>query len=152
VVRDYAARDLGAVVAVFRRSVHEIASRDYDPDQLEAWAPESADPPAWSARLTGGGAFVCLRDGRVVGFGRIDERGVVDLLYVDSDAQRTGVGRELMARMFSWAAGRRLRRLHAEVSLTARPFFERMGFRVLRRQVVERQGERLENYVMECSR
>ena len=34
-------------------------------------------------------------------------------------------------------------------SITARPFFEKRGYRVIREQLVERRGEKLKNFVME---
>ena len=40
-------------------------------------------------------------------------------------------------------------RVTVHASETARPFFERRGYRVLRPQQVERRGQVLTNYVME---
>nr|WP_246620873.1 hypothetical protein [Rhizobium laguerreae] len=37
----------------------------------------------------------------------------------------------------------------AEASQTARPFFERKGFRVITKQIVEKRGQGLENFLME---
>ena len=42
--------------------------------------------------------------------------------------------------------------LTTHASLTARPFFERRGYRVLREQQVERHGVRMTNFVMEKRR
>jgi putative acetyltransferase len=44
---------------------------------------------------------------------------------------------------------RGIRHVRSEVSITARPFFESIGFRVLRQQVVERRGVSLRNFRME---
>ena len=93
---------------------------------------------------------MCTRNDHIAGFARIDAEGCVDLLYVHPSCQRQGVARELVAQLVSWAASRGLRRLQAEVSVTARPFFERMGFRVVRPQVVERRGVKFDNFVMDC--
>jgi putative acetyltransferase len=149
-MREYRSSDLEAVIALFQRSVREVASRDYSPAQLSAWAPETADLRAWSKRLADGGVFVCSRNDHIAGFARIDAEGCVDLLYVHPNCQRQGVARELVEWLVSWAASRGLRRLQAEVSVTARPFFERMGFRVVRPQVVERRGVKFNNFVMDC--
>ena len=46
------------------------------------------------------------------------------------------------------ARGRGFRRLQAEVSVTARLFFEAQGFEVVESQSVERQGVVLQNYRM----
>ncbi len=149
-VRCYTDADLPAVLAVFQGSVHAIAGRDYTPAQTAAWAPDPPDRAAWAERLTGGGVFVAEYNGRIAGFARIDDCGRVDLLYVDPAHQRRGVGRALLQRVTAWGVTRGRQLLTAEVSITARPFFERAGFRVIGPQTVERRGVRLQNFRMEA--
>jgi len=148
-VRPYRAADLAAVVGLFQRTVRTVNARDYSPEQIAAWAPDAPDPDAWAARLAAGGVFVCERAGTIAGFARVEPDGTLDLLYVDAGAQRAGVGRRLLDRAVRWAAARGAGRIAAAVSVTARPFFERAGFRVVRRQSVARRGVALENFVME---
>lgn len=148
-VRDYEPNDLKAVVALFERSVHQIACRDYTPAQLAVWAPERPDFDAWTKRLSTGGIFVSEREDRLAGFARIDESGELDLLYVDPLLERQGVATELFDSVAAWSRRNGIVQLTANVSITARPFFERIGFRVLQSQVVEREGVRLENFRME---
>lgn len=147
-VREYRLSDLQAVVALFGRSVREVASRDYSPQQISAWAPEPPDLAAWSMRLARGAVFVCERANQIAGFSRIDDNGLLDLLYVHPEFQRKGVGRELITRVYSWARSRGISRLTAEVSLTARPFFECQGFRIEGRETVRRRGVSLANLRM----
>jgi putative acetyltransferase len=142
VVREYRPSDLEAVVSLFQRSVHEIARRDYSPSQIFAWAPEFPDRQAWARHMETGGVFVYERNDEIAGFARIDATGCLDLLYVHPEVQRQGVARALFDRVTSWAVSRGIRHLHSEVSITARPFFESVGFRVVREQIVERRGYR----------
>jgi putative acetyltransferase len=132
---------------LFQRSVREVASRDYSPAQISAWAPESSDLEAWTRRLETGGVIVYQRKDEIVGFARVDETGCVDLLYVHPEVQRQSVGRALLDRVISWAVSQGIRHLRSYVSITARPFFESVGFRVER--VVERRGVLLQNFRME---
>jgi GNAT superfamily N-acetyltransferase len=148
-VREYRPDDLGAIVTLFQRSVREVASRDYPPAQISAWAPEARDLEAWARRLETGGVFVYERNDLTVGFTRVDDTGCVDLLYVHPKVQRQGVARALFERVLSWTMSRGIRHLWSEVSITARPFFESMGFHVVRQQVVERHGVSLQNLRME---
>ena len=62
-------------------------------------------------------------------------KGLVDCFYVHHAWQRRGVGRALMARLEREARQRGDRFLEADVSLTAEPFFRRVGFRLVRRQI-----------------
>jgi GNAT superfamily N-acetyltransferase len=148
-VREYRPNDLEAVVLLFQRSVREVASRDYSPAQISAWAPEPPDLEAWARRLGTGGVFIYERNDQIAGFARVDDTGCVDLLYVHPEVQRQGVARALFDRVISWAVSRGIRHLRSEVSITARPFFESRGFRLVRQQVVERRGVSLHNFRME---
>ena len=40
-------------------------------------------------------------------------------------------------------------RFYSEVSITARPFYEKFGFKVAKEQTVEIRGQKLRNFVME---
>jgi GNAT superfamily N-acetyltransferase len=148
-VREYRRNDLEAVVLLFQRSVHEAASRDYSLAQVSAWAPEPPDMKAWARRLGTGGVFVYERNDEIAGFARIDDKGCVDLLYVHPEVHRQGIARALFDRAISWAVSRGIRHLCSEVSITARPFFESVGFRVVSEHVVERRGVSLQNFRME---
>ena len=150
-LHDYEPSDLRAVVAVFQHSVREVARRDYSPAQVAVWAPEPADLGAWAKRLATGAVFVSQREDQLAGFARIDATGEVDLLYVDPQFQRQGVATELLGGLVAWAERNALTRLAANVSITARPFFEHAGFRLLRSQTVERNGVTLDNFGMERS-
>lgn len=75
--------------------------------------------------------------------------GHVDLLYVDYRFQRQGVARNLYQQVESEARQRGVRRLFTEASITARGFFENMGFGILHEQRVEFGGVAFQNYTME---
>jgi putative acetyltransferase len=140
-VRAYTERDLESVVALFGRSVHALAARDYSPLQLQAWAPVAPDLGAWAERLARGQVLVAERDGEISGFASLVANCDVDLLFVDPACERQGVARALMAEILLRARREGAVRLRADVSLTARRFFERQGFVVLARQTVERRGQ-----------
>jgi putative acetyltransferase len=146
VVREYRPSDLSAVVTLFQRTVREVNARDYSPFQISAWAPDPPDLDAWSKRLSSGAVFVAERHGDIVGFIRIEANGNLDLLYVAAEFQRQGVAKALFDQVLSWASSRGIKRFVSEVSVTAKPFFERVGFRVLRSQVIERHGISIDKF------
>lgn len=137
------------ILDIYNRSVREIAARDYTPAQIAAWAPEHGDMRAFAARLLAKPTFIAEIDGRAAGFCDLEDDGHIDLFFVHPDFQRCGVGRALLAHIEARAKQIGLARLYAEVSITARPFFERYGFRVLAKQTVEIRGQSLRNYRME---
>lgn len=144
----YVDSDLEAVVSCFSRSVREVAAGYYDQEQIVAWAPDIPDMDAWARRLHAGGVFVADKGGKVVGFVRVEDNGIVDLLYVHPEYARRGVGRAFLEVVCSWAAARGVRKLESDVSIVARPLFEAMGFRVEKQLFVERRGVRFCNFRM----
>lgn len=151
IVRPYRESDLEAVVSVFTASVHQLAVDHYDDAQRAAWAPKVPDHDGWRARLATLCALVAEDEDELVGFVAHELDGHVDLLYVAPARARRGVAlalhRELEARMS--AAGVDV--LFAEVSLVARPFFLRQGYRVVAEETVARRGVDFRRFIMHKS-
>ena len=145
-IRRYEPADTDALLDLFYQTVHSVCRGDYTPVQLDAWADGAPDREAWARSLARNYALVAEEDGEIVGFGDIDDSGYLDRLYVHRAHQRRGIATALCDRLEAHAAGRAVT-VHA--SITARPFFEARGYRVLRAQRVERHGVALCNFVME---
>ena len=140
-LRAYRSSDLPAILNLFRDAVHTVCARDYTRAQLDAWAPAELDAAAWDASLLAHQTLVAEENGSIIGFADLAEDGYLDRLYVHRDWQGRGVASALCGALPG------ARRTHA--SLTARPFFEKRGWHVVREQQVERRGVRLTNFVME---
>lgn len=147
-LRPYEAADLEALVETFTDSVHALARPFYDDAQRAAWAPEQADLEEWRARLGTTKVLLAEEDGKLAGFIGYSSDGYVALLYTASHAARRGVATQLYANVEAeWrAAG--VVRAYSEVSLAARPFFERHGFTVVEEERVERRGRTFTRFRM----
>ncbi|MBA4191138.1 MAG: GNAT family N-acetyltransferase, partial [Planctomycetaceae bacterium] len=88
-------------------------------------------------------------DGQAIGFADLEPDGHIDRFFVHADHQGCGVGSTMMKSLVAEAMRTNCQRLFAEVSITARPFFERHGFTVLAEQEVVVRGVALTNYRME---
>lgn len=148
-IRPYRAADLEPLLTLFARSVREVASRDYNPAQIEAWARPSPDREAWAARLGGKPTLVAERDGVIAGFSDLEPDGHIDMMFVHPEHQGVGVASALLTQIEAMARNQGIDRLFTEASITARPFFERRGFRVVTAQHIERRGQTFRNYKME---
>lgn len=149
-IRRYEPGDLWQITALFYDTVHAVNAADYAPEQLDAWADGAPDLDRWNGSLLAHHSLVAV-EGRdlIVGFGDIDGTGYLDRLYVHKDRQGLGIATALCDRL-ERAVDAPVITTHA--SITARPFFEGRGYRVLREQRVERHGVRMTNYVMEKRR
>lgn len=146
-LRPYRPEDCPALAALFYETVHTVNAAHYTPAQLDAWAPACGpDLAAWDKSFRAHRTLVAELDGRLAGFGDLDPAaGYLDRLYVHKDLQGRGVATALCNALEQAAAGP----VVTHASVTARPFFARRGYRVLRAQQVERRGVTLANYVME---
>lgn len=82
---------------------------------------------------------------KIVGFGDIDKTGYLDRLYVHKDYQRKKIATYLCNQLEGYAQNR----ITVQASITAKPFFEKRGYQVIKKQEVYRDGVALINYVME---
>ena len=148
-LRTYTPADCEETAALFYHTVHTVNAKDYTAEQLDAWAPGVPDPAAWDRSFRRHLTLVAEEDGRITGFGDMDETGYLDRLYVRGDCQGRGVASAICAALEEAVPAERFT-VHA--SITARPFFERRGYRTIRERQVVRRGVVLTNFRMEKRR
>lgn len=144
-IRTYQSSDRKEITELFYNTVHTVNMRDYTKEQVDVWAPEEPDLDGWNESLLAHYSIVAVEDNRIVGFGDIDETGYLDRLFVHKDYQRQGIASALCDQLEQAVSGR----IFVHASITARPFFESRGYRVVKQQQVERKGIFLTNFVME---
>ena len=149
VLRGYEEADVRLLWELFYETVHTVNARDYTREQLDAWAPEHADLSGWNRRFLASDTVVMEECGIIIGFGNMEPDGYLDMLYVHKDRQGQGIGEELVRRLEEDAFGRGARRFFVCASLTARPFFEKMGYRAVEENRVTRGEVSLSNWRME---
>ncbi|WP_245958612.1 GNAT family N-acetyltransferase [Microbacterium bovistercoris] len=149
VIRDYRDEDAATTLAVFLDAVTITASADYSAAQIAAWArPAQRSIDGWNEARRRRGTVVAVVDGRVAGFSDVSASGDIDMLFVSPAFARRGVARALMAELESRAMDAGAAGLSADVSITARPFFERVGFAVEAEQHPVIEGIELTNFRM----
>lgn len=149
-LRSYQPGDAVALGVIFHRAVHEGTVPHYSKAEREAWSPRIPDTRSWEERLSEADTVVADTIEGPVGFMSLDPaRAYLDLAYVLPEVMGTGVSGLLYSVLEGRARARGLTRLETEASLLAEPFFKRQGWRVVRRQKVERLGVWLSNALME---
>lgn len=149
IIRRYEPSDCRQTAELFYHTVHTINAADYREEQLNAWATGEVDLDAWNQSFFNHFSVVAVIGDVMVGFGDIDETGYLDRLYVHKDYQKQGIGTAI-CRELEQAVNAEKIVTHA--SITAKPFFEKRGYRRVKEQEVERRGILLTNYIMEKSR
>lgn len=151
-IKAYEEKDAPFLAAIFFNTIHHINSKDYSPEQINAWAPKSSlEKEGWIKKWKTLPPIVATLDHKIVGFAELEDNGHIDCFYCHYEYQGHGVGSALMKSIEDKARKNRINKLFAEVSITARPFFEAKGFVVVKEQSVNIRGAMLTNFVMEKS-
>lgn len=144
-LRRYKQSDCRELAELFYNTVHTVNAADYNNEQLNAWVTGRVDLEAWNKSLQEHYSIVAVDKGIIVGFGDIDQTGYLDRLYVHADYQGRGIATAICNKLEQSVSGK----IVTHASVTAKPFFEKRGYKVIKEQSVERQGVFLTNYVME---
>lgn len=143
-IREYQSSDCEELTKLFYNTVHTVNAKDYTEEQLDAWATGQVDLNKWDQSLREHYSIVAVENEMLVGFGDIDKSGYLDHLFVHADYQGKGIGTMICNRLEQAVSGN----IITHASITARPFFEKRGYRVVKEQQVERQGVFLTNFEM----
>ncbi len=151
-LRAYKSTDVEAIVNLFYQTIHSVNIRDYTSEQVDAWAPveclAESERSKWDKRFTQSTTLVVEHGGVVVGYSNFTQDGELDHFYVHKDFQGQGVGTMLIKAIEALALSSGLKKLTAEVSITAKPFFEKHGYVVEKEQTIEVRGRCMNNFVM----
>ncbi|GAB6104706.1 GNAT family N-acetyltransferase [Blautia glucerasea] len=144
-IRKYESTDCKELAELFYNTVHTINAKDYTKEQLDAWASGQVDLEKWDQSFQEHFTVVAVENGIIVGFGDIDTTGYFDRLYIHKNNQRKGIATAICDQLESKVQGK----IVTHASVTAKPFFEKRGYKVLKEQQVVRKEIFLKNYVME---
>lgn len=146
ILRRYAPSDCEDLAKLFYNTAHTINAKDYTKEQLNVWATGKIDLEEWNKSFLAHYSVVALENNLIVGFGDIDKSGFLDRLYVHKDYQRQGVATAICDKLEQSVKGNTI---ITHASITAKPFFEKRGYFVVKPQQISRNGIELTNYVME---
>ncbi len=147
-IRAYQPVDCKALTELFYNTVHTVNAKDYTKEQLDAWATGTVDLEKWNQSLEEHFSLVALDGEKIIGFGDIDATGYLDRLFVHSDYQEKGVATAICDQLERSVQGS----IVTHASITAKAFFEKRGYKVVKERQVERKGVLLTNYIMEKER
>jgi len=145
-LRNYRPADCREMAELFYNTVHTVNAGDYTGRQLDAWASGTVDLKAWDASFRRCLTLVAVEGDRIVGFGDMAPDGYLDMLYVHREFQRRGIASAICDRLEGEV---RAEVFTVHASITARPFFEKRGYRTVKERRVLRRGVELVNYAME---
>ncbi len=142
--------DIPEIIQLFQQTILAVCE-EYDSNQRNVWAALGSDRLKWEERISQQHFLVAESNEQIQAFASITQLGYIDVFYVHKDQQRKGLASQLYQALEAYAKQHRISSLTADVSKSARPFFEKQGFNCVETQQNHLQGQVLENYLMRKS-
>lgn len=147
-IRKTTTDDIITVTRIHRNTIRAVNSKDYI----------KADIAAWSGRISAQWLrehfdteqrYVAIIGHDIVGFINLSKNGKeLNALYVRQGYIGRGVGSALMKKAEHIIRQSNAKKITIEATITARPFYEKHGFRVLKSMRVELGGRKISVFKM----
>jgi len=137
-IRRFQSDDLPAMLEVRRDSILNVAAKHFTLDRAHAWASaqRASNHASQHERFAQSATWVALWDERLAGYSNLRADGYVDTMFVHSEFQGRGLATALLDALENFARSKGMTRLFSDVSVGARPYFEKRGFSVDKNQQV----------------
>lgn len=145
-IRKYRSTDCPHLIDLFYNTVHSVNARNYTQEQLNAWAPQKTADETWNQKFLSQFTIVAIKNNTIVGFGSIDQKGYIDMLFTHKDYQKQGIAKAICEKLETEFP---VSRIITHASVTAKPFFEKRGYQTVKEQKIQRNQIALSNYLME---
>lgn len=121
--------DIEEIQSLYRNTVLVINRRDYSQAEVEDWASCGDDLSKIEDMIKTHYFIVAVnRQSEIVGFSSITPQGYLHSMFVHKDFQGKGIATMLLEEIERYAITAGIVQITSEVSLTARPFFEKKGY------------------------
>ncbi len=127
--------DISELKKLFQNTVLTVNRRNYSQEEVEDWA-SCGNDTAKLEEMIKTHYFIVAQDKRsqIVGFSSITPQGYLHSMFVHKDFQRQGIAALLLNHIEQYAKENEIVQITSEVSLTARPFFEKRSYTVDKEQ------------------
>lgn len=142
-------KDIPEMQELFRSTVLNVNIRHYTKEEVEDWA-SCGDSVEHLKELLSHNHFIGAFDeaSRMVGFSSMNKDGYLHSMFVHKDWQGKGVATQLLSEVEHIARQWGVAEITSEVSLTARSFFEKKGYEIVKMQKYRANKLELTNFVM----
>ena len=147
-IRVFQPGDHTAIPEIFTNAVHRIASEVYTSEQCLAWSSLEINHDHWKRRCELRRPFVALTDSEISGFLELDPDGHLDCSYVNPKFKKKGIMTSFLRHAVDTCFASNINRVYVDASLCIRPLLEKVGFKIVRENIVTINGIDLLNFKM----
>ncbi len=128
-IRNATISDIPELKQLYQSTVLTVNRKDYSVEEVEDWASCGDDLAHLHESFAEQHYMIAENDkGKMVGFASINDGGYMHTLFVHKDFQHQGIATLLYQTLEKYAKEKGTEKITSEISITARPFFEKQGF------------------------
>ena len=148
-IRKATISDLPEMQKLYVETIQSVCKNDYNPQQIEAWIYGVKNKERWIEVIEKQFVLLAIIKNQIVGFGTLKDGDYIDFFYIHKDFQRQGIADKILNELEIEARKHHSKIITSDISITAKPFFEKKGFAVKTEQKNIRLGVELINFKME---
>lgn len=148
-LREATLTDIPELREMYKATLRTVNIANYTLEEIEDWASCGDDTAHLADLITNLYFIVALNEAnQIIGFTSIRKDGYLHSMFVHKDYQRKGVASFLLSKAEEYAIENQMKTITSEVCVTAKPFFERKGYTVVKEQKRKANKLCLTNYWM----
>lgn len=141
--------DLDEMKQLYVGTIMKVCENDYSFKEREQWSSSVNKTERWIEIAETQYVLLAEIDQQIVAYATLKDGNYIDFFYVHKDFQRRGIAQQLLKQLEGKAIDLGSRAISSDISITAKPFFEKNGFIEIAKQRNIIGNEVLINYKME---
>lgn len=141
--------DLEEMQKLYVETIHSVCKTDYSEEQRKVWSSGVNNTERWLEVIEKQFVLLAIIEKQIAGFGTLKDGNYIDFFYIHKDFQRQGIAAKILNELEVEARKNNSEIITSDISITAKPFFQKKGFIVKTEQKNIRLGIELINYKME---
>ncbi|KQS30652.1 GNAT family N-acetyltransferase [Dyadobacter sp. Leaf189] len=143
--------DMAGLQQLYCQTIEHTCKQDYNEAQRTVWKQGTQNEQRWLDAIENQYFLIAEIGNAIAGFGSLLNSCYIDFMYTSNVHLRKGVAGTIYHLLEKEAIQNGAARLTSDVSLTARPFFEKQGYTVMKTNRNLIRGIEIINYRMEKS-
>lgn len=145
--------DAQSIIDSHVRSIREVCSKDYTPEQIEALAGRNFKTEILCQTIDRDFVWVVEVNSQVRGFGQLaildENEAEIMGLYLAPEAIGHGAGKKLITIMKEEARSKGMKKIQLYATITAKNFYKNLGFIVIKNDSIKMKGVQIPCFYME---
>lgn len=132
IIRKAKIEDLPELQKLFSETIIKTCQNEYSLNQRKVWSNAVKKTEKWEKSLKEEFFIVAESEKIIVGFSSLKNKNHLNLMYIHKDYTRKGIASLLYEHIKAKSIECKVEKLSANVSKTAKPFFEKLGFKTVK--------------------